>query len=222
MHIVVGVPVFDLKLPVEVVKSIMAEQIIAMGVGDEMEFCFLPGCSHPAMGRNQIVKRFLDSKADRLVFLDADVSFEPGSLVKIAHHKADFVGGAYRFKMNPESYPVGWKNQSEMWANSEGLLEVDWLATGFLSLSRKVFDTIQKSNPNKMSHHMGNDFYCFFEMPFFDGRLYGEDSFFSKIWTDLGGKIYLDPELSLTHWDYNTPFHGHVGNWLRSRIKEAS
>lgn len=217
MKISVAIPVYDGKLPAQTVRCLLNEYTVALGGGDQIEVRFLPNCSHPAMGRNQLVHEFLESDSDRLVFLDADVTFEPGALVKIAHAKADFVGGAYRYKQDDELYPVGWLETPELWADEHGLLEVKTLPTGFLSLSRNVFQRLREAHPERVCEHFGKTNHVYFQMPFHEGRLYGEDSFFCKEWRDAGGKVYLDPELALTHWDFNKPYPGHIGNWLKRR-----
>lgn len=216
MKVLVAIPVYDGKILVELVRSLLDEQAVAQAAGHEMQVRFLPGCSHPAMGRNQLVHDFMQTDCDRLVFLDADVTCELGHILKISQFKADFVGGAYRFKMEEESYPVGWL-EHDLWANPEGLLEVRSLPGGFLSLSRKVFEKLKEAYPGREYEHFNKKAYAFFSMPFQDGHLYGEDSFFCKMWRDLGEKVYLDPELTLTHWEFNKPFVGHIGKWLKRR-----
>lgn len=223
MKIQVGIPVYDGKLPVQTVRCLFNEQAVAFGSADEIQLKFLPSCSHPAMGRNQLAQEFMDSDCDRLVFLDSDVTFEPGSLIKIARAGADFVGGAYRFKMTEEKYPVGWVGNGELWANDLGLLEVATLPGGFLSLSRNVFEALKLAHPERAYEHFGKVAHAYFQMPFVDGLLCGEDSYFCLEWRKTGGKVWLDPELTLTHWDFNKPYPGHIGNWLKSRnLSEVS
>lgn len=217
MKIFVAVPVYDGKVPVETVRCLLDEQIIARGCGDEIQVRFLPSCSHAAMGRNQLAYDFMASGLDRLIFLDADVTCAPGSLTKIAHFPVDFVGGAYRYKFDEENYPVGWSDKADLWSDELGLIEVTSLPGGFLSLSRKVFEVLKAAHPDREYRHFGTTNHAYFTMPWQDGALYGEDSFFCKSWRDSGGKIYLDPDLELTHWEFNRPFVGHIGNWLKRR-----
>lgn len=217
MKIVVAIPVYDGKLQIQSVQNLLNEQALALASGDDILFRFLPSCSHAAMGRNQLAQDFMDSDFERLVFLDADVTFEPGDILKIAKHKSPFVGGAYRFKLEKEIYPVGWLDKKELWADENGLLEVATLPGGFLSLSREVFEKLKEAHPERSYEHFGKTAHCYFQMLFTEGHLYGEDSYFCKEWRDLCGKVLLDPELTLTHWDFNRPFKGHIGNWLKSR-----
>lgn len=222
MKILVAIPVYDGKLHCEVVRSLLNEQAAAMVAGDELSVRFLPACSHPAVGRNQLVDDFLRSDCDRLFFLDADVTFQLGSIVKLARSSADFVGGCYRFKLQEEKYPIGWLPDPDLkglWSNEEGLLEVASLPGGFLSLSRKVFETLSAAHPDRWYEHFGRRAHAFFQMPFTEGFMYGEDSFFCKEWRDAGGKVFLDPSLSLTHWDFNVPYPGNIGRWLINRAE---
>ncbi len=217
MKILVAIPVYDGKLPAETVRCLLNEQAAALGGGDDFSVRFLPNCSHPAMGRNQLAQAFMDSDSDRLVFLDSDVTFDTGSLIRLAHHSVDFVGGAYRLKLETESYPVGWIDSPEFQGTAEGLLEVATLPGGFLSLSRNVFKCLKGAHPERGYQHFGRKAHAYFQTPFVGGHLYGEDSFFCKEWRDIGGQVFLDPEMSLTHWDFNRPYPGHIGNWLKRR-----
>jgi hypothetical protein len=221
VKILVAIPVYDGKLMIEVVRCLLNEQAVAHGNGDELSIRFLSSCSHPAMGRNQLAQEFMDSDADRLVYLDADVTFEPASLVRIAHHPFDFVGGAYRFKQDHELYPVGWMPGDQIPMNRAGLCLVSTLPGGFLSLSRNVFETLKNKFPERAYTHFGKVAHAYFSMPFKDGYLCGEDSNFCMEWADAGGQVWLDPELSLTHWDFNKPYPGHIGNWLKARAGVA-
>ncbi len=157
------------------------------------------------------------------MFLDSDVTFEPGALIKLAYMPVDFVGGCYRHKRTEESYPLLWLPKPELQADKYGLLEVDSLPTGFLALSRKVFETIRDKFPERAHSHLGQKSFSYFQMPIQEGVLYGEDFFFCKEWRGLGGQIFLDPEIKLTHWGFApTPYVGHIGQWLKNRAPEPA
>lgn len=217
MKIFVAIPVYDGKLQVQTVKCLLEEQILAALNGDEIQFVFLPSCSVPADGRNQLVQSFIESECEKIIFLDSDITFDMGSLLKIAHHPVDLVGGAYRYKETNENYPVSFL-KDDLWSDSNGLIEVETLPTGFLAISKTVFEKIRNANPDREYNHSGYKKFCYFQMVFKDGVMHSEDSYFCKEWRESGGKVYLDPEIALVHWDFKpTPFHGHVGNWLKNR-----
>lgn len=218
MKISVGIPVYDGKLSFHLAGCLLTETRIAQMMGDELTVRFLPSCTNLAMGRNQIVKEFLASDEDRLVFVDADVTFAPGSLVKLAHFDGDVIGGAYPYKdPKEERYPVAFLG-GEIWCDKQGLIEVLMVPTGFLSLSRDTFKKFRDTHPDRTYESRGELSYAYFQIPYRDGELYTEDAYFCREWREMGGKIHLYPEINLTHWDGNIPYGGHIGNWLRSKI----
>ena len=164
MKILVAMPVYDAKVPTETVMALLNEKAAAQILGDELNVQFLQGCSHPAVGRNQLAETFMESDYDRLVFVDSDVTWEIGYLLKIAHYPVDFVGGCYRYKgIDEEAYPIDWMQENkELWSNQYGLIEVAALPGGFMSLSRKVFETIKEKYPDREYEHFGKKHYCYF------------------------------------------------------------
>lgn len=218
MKISVAIPVYDGKLQMQSVAALVTESFVAAKMGDHLSVRFLPSCTNLAIGRNQLVKEFLASDSDRLVFLDADVTFEPGDIVKIAHSPVDFVGGAYPLKQEQEQYPVSFL-KPVIEQNYFGLIEVGMVPTGFLSLSRNVFSKFREFYPDREYKIQGVETYCYFQIPYKDGSLYTEDAYFCKEWRDVGGKIYLDSEIRLTHWDFNRPYVGHIGRWLKANVE---
>ena len=213
----VGIPVYDGKLQMQSVACLLTETSLATSLGIRLRVNFLPSCTNLALGRNQLVKEFLAIGADKLVFLDADVTFEPGSLIKLATHKVDFVGGAYRLKTNEERYPVHLLSEAKE-LGPDGLVEVAMVPTGFLALSRNVFEKFEASYPDRRYTIDGEESYCYFQIPYHNGALFTEDSYFCKEWREAGGTVYLDPTPTLTHWHFNTPFRGNFNSWVRTKI----
>jgi hypothetical protein len=220
VRLFVAVPAYDGKIGVETVRSLLNEQGAALLAGIEFQTMFLPGCSLITQARNQLAADFMASGADKLVFVDSDVSWEPGAIVKLASHDVDFVGGAYRLKQEAEAYPVGWLPDAELWAK-DGLLEVASVPAGFMCLTRAVFARLKVSHPCRAYSHYEFQGHAYFHAPVKNGQLYGEDAAFCEDWREIGGTIWLDPELAITHHGGGQTYPGHIGNWLKSRITPA-
>lgn len=213
MKITVGLPTYDGKIAYKQVDNLLAENTLAVRLGHTLTVRFLPSCTNLAKGRNQLVKEFLASGDDRLVFLDGDVTFSPGEILKIATHPVEMVGGAYRMKRIEERYPIQLLNEPRD-LGPNGIVEVAMVPTGFLALSRSVFDKFREGYPGREYTVEGKRSYCYFQIPYSDGALYTEDVYFCKEWRAIGGKVYLDPNLTLTHWDGNIPFQGNIGKTM--------
>lgn len=221
-------PIYDGKIPFKAVGGLMTEQLIASGLGDDLCFWPLPYCSNLTTGRDELVDAFLKSECDKLFFLDSDITWEPGAIVRLAHKPQDFVTGCTRYKKDLEGYPILFLEDpiltdEHFLMDKHGLMEIKMIGTAFMCLSRKVFEDIARAHPERTYEAYGGKmFQNFFQMPFEGRELYGEDSWFCKTWRDVGGKIWLCPELEITHWKFDQPYVGHIGKWLRARMETAN
>ncbi len=221
MKIFVAIPGRGHSLDFNVTACLMEEHELAAQCGVKLIFDLFPSSGGIADGRNFLVEDFLKSDCDRMVFLDSDITFEKGALIQLATKPVDFVGGAYRYKQPVETYPIRFTKEVEaggnMWADKNGLLEVDGLPFGFLCLTREVFKKFDDKFPERKGNNFGRKSTAYFQLPIIDGILWGEDYTFCKEWRAMGEKIYLDPEIELTHWDMKpVPYKGHIGKWLKS------
>lgn len=216
MRLFVGIPCYDGKVCAETVRSLLDEQAGAGLAGVEMRTAFLSGCSLITHARNQICADFLASDCDKLVFIDSDVAWELGSLLKLAGHDVDVVGGAYRLKDPEEAYPVTWTSDPELIAVN-GLLSVQTLPGGFLAVTRSALERLREAHPDRAYEHKGGLYHGWFHAPIGNGLMCGEDAAFCLDWLGLGEKVWLDPELTLTHVGGSNEYIGRIGDWLRTR-----
>lgn len=173
-------------------------------------YYLLSGNCHVDDARNSIVHEFLLSDCTDLVFLDADIVWEPKELIKLCKHDVDLVGGVYPFRRDDEkskeNMPViMYPGQVE--PDERGLIEVAGLPTGFMRIKRHVLETLAE-DANK--HWKRNDHRSMVpilfertfipdpEKPKTGGRLGGDLSFCKK-WILKGGKVYADSTIHLGH-----------------------
>lgn len=218
MNIFVAIPGRGHQLDFHVTACLMEEYRVSLECGVKLVFDFYPSSGGIADGRNFLVGDFLKSECEKMVFLDSDITFNPGDLIKLALKPVDFVAGVYRHKQTEETYPVAFKTDYEMWADKHGLIEVDKVPFGFVCLSRNVFAKFDEKFPERKDKNFGLKTNVYFQLPIKDGILWGEDFMFCKEWNEMGGTIHVDPEIELTHWDFKPiPYKGHLGKWLKSR-----
>lgn len=219
MRIIVGIPAYDGKLTCDTARSLLEEVGAAAMLGIEVQVIFVPGTCYIPVARNQIVDAFLGSGADKLVFVDADVSWPAGSLIKLASHDVDCVAGVYRHKREQETYPLVWPDESgtvELRAVN-GLLEARFVPAGFWCLTRAAFEQFRGFHGERPYQHEGNEGYAWFSNPYRPGIMWGEDSLFCEEYREAGGTVWVDPELTLTHTGGSPRYVGHLGDFLRGR-----
>lgn len=105
----------------------------------------------------------------------------------------------------------------------DGFCEVMEAATGMMLVKREVFTKMKKAFPERKyksdqiingKRFSSDNCYDFFPVGKFPGdeaeRYLSEDYYFSRLWNSMGGKIYADVSMPLTHFG-NMAFGGHVG-----------
>lgn len=201
-------------------RSIIADMLKLAERGDRVTI--FDECGNAMIGdcRALIVAQFLGSDATDLVFVDSDVAWEAGSLVKLVDHPVDFVAGIYPQRRDPVNFCVSWLDKPELQADDEtGLLEVQGVPAGFMRLTRAMLERMVDHYADTLFHcdpapgGVAHDLFG----PYRIGKLkFGEDYSFCRRWRDIGGKVWVDPEIAMGHCGYKT-FMGHLGNWLRDR-----
>lgn len=165
--------------------------------GIKTAYLLLQGNCHVDDARNTVVRDFLASNCDELVFLDADVSWEPEHLLALCRYDVDLVGGVYPYRRETGKEKMPVRNIPGIWQPDEnGLLEVDGLPTGFLKIKRPVLEKMAKTHFDKGP---GGPVPLIFERDIMDGGRRGGDIAFCMKWREMGGKCYAAANLRLGH-----------------------
>jgi 2-polyprenyl-3-methyl-5-hydroxy-6-metoxy-1,4-benzoquinol methylase len=151
------------KLFVGVVTYRYIEQLTVQSLFNEIAHLPFPGTlvtytsANVWKGRNYVVKMFLDSDADYLLFVDADMQIPRGATQAIVeaikeHPDAGIMGGFYTSR-DPSMRPlVGWLNEEgndqipaeeavkKLLECRGEIVEADLIPTGFMLIKRSVFE----------------------------------------------------------------------------------
>ena len=154
--------------------------------------------------RNTLTAKFLHNpQATHLMFIDADIGWEPWHLLVLLNHDVDVIGGMYPMK----TLPIRWcLNSFEGAETKENLQEVSKTGTGFLLIKRHVFEQLDShpavkpfANDLGLPKELDPFMRTYFDTAVRDGRYYSEDWTFCENWRDLGGKVWIDPRVTLRH-----------------------
>lgn len=164
------------------------------------------GNCHVDDARNAMVRQFRLSNCDRMLFIDADVAWRPEELCKFVRHDADMVAGVYPKKRDGAEWPVIPCSGPRVGIN--GLVEVEGVPTGFLMMSRQCIERMVENCDRAYRGNADDDdmlYHILFERTWEPvegedyGYRWGGDFSFCRKWRALGGKIYVDPELTFDH-----------------------
>jgi len=92
--------------------------------------------------RNDLTHDFLQSDCTHILFVDSDIIFSYEQVKKILEAKEDIIGGFYTKKQEGDVSPVCNTLSAVEQPNEKGLLRVKYMGTGFLRISRKVFEVM--------------------------------------------------------------------------------
>jgi hypothetical protein len=155
--------------------------------------------------RNTLTAKFLATEGStHLMFVDADIGWEPWHLLVMLDAQKDVIGGLYPMK----SMPIKWcVNGIPGQENNEGnLIEVSKTGTGFMLIKREVFEKLNGHPATKpFANDIGLDpslnqyMKTYFDTAVREGRYYSEDWTFCENWRDLGGQVWVDKRVLLRH-----------------------
>lgn len=220
-HIWLAVPAYTGTVHIATVRSLMTDVLAFRERGDAITLHDETGSALIGNARASVVAKFLASDATDLVFLDHDICWEAGALLKLVDAPVDCVAGIYPHRRDPEGYSIQWLTErADLVADpATGLLEVAGVPAGFLRLSRGMLKRMVEAYPDTIFHDEGSpnaEAWGLFD-PYRIGKLkMGEDFSFCRRWRDIGGQVWADPEIRMGHIG-NKTFPGHLGDWLRGR-----
>ena len=165
--------------------------------------------------RNALTALFLRSKYDYLLFIDADVEFNPEAVIRMLVTKKDIILTPYRVKfpqdVNFTKYSVSFPDDKNVSILPGDLVEISEGPAGLMLIHRKVFEFLMDSCPRlKIQHPFKKEsdpyLYNFWDTTFdMDQGLWrGEDISFCRLARDYGFKIYANIKSQ-------TPHHGSYG-----------
>ncbi len=194
--------------------ALFASSAALSDAGIAVELAIFAGDCHVDDARNRCVRDFLEGDCTDLVFIDSDIRWEPEDLVSLCQAPCDVAASIYPFKQDEGGFPVMFI-PGEIWADEDGLIEVQAVPTGFLKIRRRVLETLAKDAVHfyPKSDARGK-LPIIFERTVADGMRWGGDYTFCRKWRDLGGKIHVLPEVSLEHTGEKT-WRGHLGHHQR-------
>lgn len=166
--------------------------------------------------RNTLTSKFLMTEAStHLMFIDADIGWEPWHLLALLNHDVDVIGGLYPMKTLPVKWCVnGIPGQDAQ--DPSGLVEVSKTGTGFMLIKRSVFEQLNShpgvvpfNNDLGLDTSINENLKTYFTTVVRDNRYYSEDWTFCENWRDLGGRVFVDRRVLLKHtgtytFDYAT------------------
>jgi len=148
--------------------------------------------------RNNLFCDAYDSGVDDIVFLDVDQGFDAQAFFDVLDHPVDVVGITARMKTDDERYTHRPEDPKQhRWNQELKLLEVEYLATGFLRLSRKAMKALYDASE---PYNDGKERRLICDVQIINGGMISEDIQIGKKLKEAGIQSYLDIRHTCSHF----------------------
>lgn len=226
-HIYLATPCFGGMVSQRYMVSAIALLQLGERAGVKITLDLLGYESLITRGRNILVSRFLDDPtATHLLFVDADIGFDPVQVARMLRFDREVVAGMYPLKLHDwttgvsnvvagepvETAPlryVGAPCQGDEAESRDGFVKATYAGTGFMLIQRQVFARMMAAHPElrftaahvaaapSLSPNQFALFDCMIEPE--TGVYLSEDYTFCRRWRALGGDVWLDTQGALIH-----------------------
>lgn len=196
--------------------SYMRFAMLAMKYGINFSVDTMVNESLITRGRNNLVAKFLaNEKATHLMWVDADIKWDPEAVLRMALYNAGVVCGLYPMKGIPIRYVL---NSLPGGRHIGPLMEVSTSGTGFMLIKREVITQLIEKMPEtkyRDSLNLGAQYephmYALFDtLVDENGHYLSEDwTFCKRVREKLKMPIWVDTEIKLDHCGTYT-FQGDV------------
>jgi glycosyltransferase involved in cell wall biosynthesis len=190
---------------------------------------FEVGCPYISAARATMLRKAMDAKADVVVFIDHDLSWDPQDLLRLIQTPGDVVAGLYRFKKPDEEYMGALDCHDEAArpvVRDDGAVKGYRVPAGFLKVTKAAVARFMRSYPELLYGDPLAPSVDLFNHGAHNWTWYGEDYAFSRRWIQCGGDIWIVPDLNLTHHSADEAYPGNYHQFLRRQpggdLAEAS
>lgn len=226
VKLIIATPFYEMKGFSPYIKSLLSMCHLLTDLGVQYEFWNHEGDSYVDRARNTLLARFMASDATDLLFIDSDESWDfmdNQAALNIIASPYELTGAAYPTKNQWEHYSVNLDDAGEGYqviCPDTGMLRGTRCAAGFMRIKRSCIEKLQDAYPE--SQYMDSPYkrpllvHELFQTQVKYRRLFGEDYSFCDKWTDIGGKVWIEPRIKFGHYGIQG-FYGNYHDFLRQQ-----
>ena len=206
--ILVGIPAYGGQVSHGSLISVIRLERACRARGIPIDYEVIANESLITRARNYLASVFLRSGRSHLLFIDADIQFEPEDILRMYDLGLPLIGGLYPKKnlLGPDATLSGHfamtplqGMQGKTLADPAEPLPVLHIGTGIMLVQRTVFDQLAPWVPTYTIS--GTEYRAFFDTSITpEGAYLSEDYHFCALWRRAGGTVHAAPWCRVTHW----------------------
>jgi hypothetical protein len=204
-HLHIGIPCYGGMVSEPTMTSFLRFVLLAQQVGLNWSLDTMVNESLIPRGRNNLMAKMMTNTAStHFMFIDADIRFQPESILQMMAYDKEVIGGLYPKKALPINYVINLKPQVTVQGD---IYTVDTMGTGFLLFKRSVYEKLIAAHPETKyvdDIGLGKQYepmmYAIFDTEIdHRGHYLSEDWTFCRRWQAIGGDIWAHSKTLLNH-----------------------
>jgi hypothetical protein len=204
-HLHIGMPCYGGNVSEPTMTSLLRFILMAQQVGLNWSLDTMVNESLVTRARNNLMAKMMtNTTATHFMFIDADIRFQPESILQMMACDKDVIGGLYPKKALPVNYVINLKRETKVQGD---IFTVDTMGTGFLLFKRHVYEKLCEAHPEcKYVDDVGlgkqyePTMYSIFDVQIDEkGHYLSEDWLFCRRWSAMGGEIWAHGKVLLNH-----------------------
>jgi hypothetical protein len=204
-HLHIGIPCYGGMVSEPTMTSFLRFILLAQQAGLNWSLDTMVNESLVTRARNNLMAKMMtNAQATHFMFIDADIRFEPDSILKMIACDKDVIGGLYPKKALPVNYVINLRPETKIQGD---IFTVDTMGTGFLLFKRHVYEKLIAAHPEckyvddvglgkQYEPMMYSIFDCNIDAR---GHYLSEDWLFCRRWAAIGGEIWAHGKVLLNH-----------------------
>lgn len=208
MFVLFACPALSHQVHLDHLSSFVGTHDMLIGYGIQHQVSYVGGVAFIDHARNILAYRFLHEfpYATDLFFLDDDIGWPPEAVVRMLDRDVDIVAGVYPFKQDEEGYPASIlaDEKTTMPLERNGLIRASHVPGGFLRIRRAALERMAEDQPtypfrqaDGKTSMIANIFRTGYDAK--SGERVGEDVDFCWRWSEMGGELWIEPNINFTH-----------------------
>lgn len=205
VHLHIGIPCYGGMVSEPTMTSLLRFVLMASKFGLNWSLDTMVNESLITRGRNNLMAKMMNNeKATHFMFIDADIRFQPESILQMIAYEKEVIGGLYPKKSIPSNYVINLLPQTKIQGD---IFTVDTMGTGFLLFKRQVYEKLIAAHPETKyvdDVGLGKQYepmmYAIFDCKIdAKGHYLSEDWLFCRRWQEIGGEIWAHSKALLNH-----------------------
>lgn len=200
----------------ETIASLEASLPLIEAAGYEHGLAQILNMPYISAARATMLRAALDAKANIVIFIDQDVSWDPPDLLKLIQTEGDVVAGTYRCKIDEEQYmgSVETDHENRPIVREDGCISAKLIPAGFLKVTEAAIDAFMDAYPELCYGPRFHQSVDLFNHGVHERVWWGEDYSFARRWKDKCGDIWIVPDLNIDHHTKEKVYKGNYHKFL--------